>query len=446
MLDGVERILRAPEGRLTGSALLALHLSAIPTPGARPHHRRVAATVLGDAASRSNGQLFALKNGDLALLFRPTDQGSTLSHVLARLFAADMPDIDRLRTLFPLPRAAVAALQYVRARVQEGDRAAPRPEHHTGTSELAAVDAIVQAGALSDLMHRQTAVLVRPTSPHASPDPQGPPVTLIPLFREVTISTAVLEARIALTARDAVSVSTADPFLFNHLASRLDHRMLAELTLDVPRGGMLSLGLGNAALHINMSVAGILSKAFAQFATACKDAIAAGLRVGVEVPFVEAFADVRSFILARERLRLAGLATVLDGVSHNALVLSSPAVLAPALVKLNWSPAMHQAGPGLDAAVARLGPDRLLLHRVETGAALAWGLERGIMRFQGRYVDSMLAAERIRICPQSGACTLAQCAERASATGPAARTGCRNTTLLDRAAPRQTDPAPRVPA
>ena len=446
LLDGVERILRAPEGRLTGWALLALHLSAIPPPGARPHHRRVAAAVLGDAASRSNGQLFALKNGDLALLFRPTDQGSTLSHVLARLFAADMPEIDELRTLFPLPRAAVAALQYVRARVQEGDRAAPRPEHQPGTSAVAAIDAIVQVGALSDLMHRQTAVLVRPSPPHALAQTKQQPVTLIPLFREVTISTAVLEARIALTAQNPVSVSATDPFLFNHLASRLDHRMLAELALDIPRGGTLSLGLGGAALHINMTVSGILSEAFARFATACKTAIAAGLRMGVEVPFVEAFADVRSFVLARERLRLAGLATVLDGVSHKALVLSSPAVLAPALVKLDWSPAMHQAGPELDAAVARLRPERLLLHRVETEAALAWGLERGIMRFQGRYVDAMLAAERLRACPQSAACTLPQCVERASATGPAARTGCRNTTLLDRAAPNRSDPAPKVPA
>lgn len=446
LLDGVERILRAPQGRLTGWALLALHLSSIPPAGARAHHRRVAAAVLGDAAARTNGQLFSLSNGDLALLFRPADEGAALGHVLARLFAADMPDLDTLRTLLPLPRAAIPALQYVRARVLEGDTAAPRPEKHPGPGAIAAVDAAVQAGALSDLMHRQTAVLVRPG---AAP---GQPVVLTPLFREVAISTAVLEARIALTGHDPNSIpgysanfiATADPFLFNHLASRLDHRMLAELALDVPGGGLLSLGLGEAALHVNMTVFGILSDGFARFATACKDAIAAGLRIGVEISFVEAFADVRCFVLARERLRLAGFATVLDGVSHHALVLSSPAVLAPALVKLNWSSTMRQAGLDLDAAVARLGPERLVLHRTESEAALAWGLAHGIRRFQGRYVDSMLAAERLRACPQAAACTLAQCMERASATGPAARIGCRNTSLLDRSAPHPALPPPKV--
>ncbi len=429
LLEGAERILRAPSGRALGWALLALHLSRIPPPGPRAHHRRVAAAVLDDAAARGNGQLFALANGDMALLFRPADEGAGVLGVLARLFKADMPDADALRTLWPLPDAGAAAVAWIRSRVAESDRAPPPPEPPSSTSAIAAMDAVVQSGALSDLMHRQTAILLRP----------GRAIPVTPLFREVSISTAVLEARIA------GGNATADPFLFNHLAARLDHRMLGALQQDVPRGGMLSTGLGVAALHVNLTLAGILSPEFAQFASACAPAIAAGRRIGVEVPFVEAFADVNSFILARERLRLAGLHLVLDGVTHQVLSVTSPAALEPSLVKLSWSPAMAEAGPELRDAVARTGPDRVLLHRADSEAAIAWGMSHGIMRFQGRYVDAMLASARLRACPAGKGCTVRQCIERASATGPAGRAGCRNLPLLDQGGPIEVPAAPLRP-
>ena len=218
--------------------------------------------------------------------------------------------------------------------------------------------------------------------------------------------------------------------------------MLGALQRDVPGGGLLSLGLGAAALHVNLTLAGILSKEFARFASACPQALAAGLRIGVEVPFVEAFADVKSFILARERLRLAGLHLILDGVTHHALSVTTPAALEPSLVKLNWLPAMTGAGSGLREAVARLGPDRIVLHRSESEAAIAWGMSHGITRFQGRYVDAMLASARLRNCPSGRSCTLRQCTERASATGPAGRAGCRNLPLLDLGAPIETPANP----
>lgn len=432
LLDGVERILRAPPGRLVGWSLLALHLSRIPPPGPRAHHRRVAAAVLDDAASRGNGQLFALPNGDMALLFRPSDGGAAVLEMIGRLFKADLMDVSALRSLWPLPAAMQAALGWLAARVTEGDRAPPPAEPQSSTSAVAAMDTVVQTGALSDLMHRQTAILLRP----------GRPVPVTPLFREVLISTAVLEARIV------GGQATADPFLFSYLAARLDRRMLSVLRDDVPGGGLLSMGLGAAALHVNMTLAGILSTGFATFASACPGAIAGGLRIAVEIPFVETFADIKSFILARERLRLAGLHLVLDGVSHHALALTSPGVLEPSLVKLNWSPAMTEPGVDLRAAVARLGPDRIVLHRSESEAAIGWGLSHGITRFQGRYVDTMLAAERLRACPAAKGCTMRQCTERASATGTAGRAGCRNVALLDLGAPvyrETTEPGPVGP-
>ena len=423
LLDGLERILRAAPGRQAGWALLALHLSRIPPPGARAHHRRVSAAVLDDAAARAGGQLFAMANGDLTLLFQPSGGAAALLEWLHQLFRTDVADVSGLCSLWPLPGGAKPALGYVMERVSEGDRSPPAPEPTTGADAIAAMDDIVQTGALSELMHRQTAVLLRP----------GQPVPLVPLFREVAISTSVLDKR------SAGASAAADPFLFNHLAARLDRRMLGTLRDDVPGGGLLSMGLGTAALHINMTLAGILSQGFADFAAACPTAIAAGLRVGVEVPFVEAFADIKAFILARERLRLAKVHMVLDGLSYQSLLVSNPGDLRPSLVKLSWSPAMEAAGPELTEAIKRVGVDRVVLHRTENERTIAWGLARGITRYQGRYIDSMLAAGRMRVCRHAARCSLRQCNERAAATGRQGREQCLNLPLLDLAAPVPAD-------
>ena len=116
-------------------------------------------------------------------------------------------------------------------------------------------------------------------------------------------------------------------------------------------------------------------------------------------------------------------------------MLTVPAALAPDLVKLDWHPTVPEGARTLDEAVAALGPDRVVLARAETEAALAWGLARGIRRFQGRHVDAMLAAQRIGACSYGRGCTLRQCNERATATGPGGQAGCLNPALLDAAAP-----------
>lgn len=419
LLDGVERILRGAATR-QGWVLLVLHLSRFPPPGPRLHHRRVAASVLDDAAGRSSGQLFALANSDMALLFRPTDGGTALLAALARLFQADVADPSSLRSLWLLPGSGTAALAYIQTCLYVREPAGFAEEQRVSGSVIGLMDGLVQTAPVAELMHRQTAVILRP----------GQPQPIVPLFREVAISTAVLEARAAATGQ----VQT-DQFLFSHLAVRLDRRMLGELTADVPGRGALSCGLGVAALHVNLTLAGILSEGFSAFAAACAAASSAGLRVAVELSYVEVFADVQSFVLARERLRLAGMALVLDGVAHPALLLSNPATLQPDLLKLNWSPALPACSAEMRQALQRLGLDRVVLHRAESEAALAWGMSQGIMRYQGRYVDQMLAAERMRACSFAAACTLRQCIDRAGASGPGARAACADLPLLDLGVP-----------
>ena len=404
--------------------LLALHLSR--APGLRPHHRRVAAALLSEAAERSGGQLHT-PGTDLALLFTPTDGGSALAATLARVFASLLP-MDRLITLWPLPAAAAPALLWL-----EGTQAAPEPAPATApdaqasAAHYAALDAALQTMPTGELVHRQTAVMLRPG--HADP--------LVPAFREVAIATPALEAQVATRSDQVQAVS--DPFLFSHLATRLDQRMLAALLQDVPAAGPLSAGTGPGALHVNLTLPGALSEGFARLANAAAPALAAGLRIGIELPFAEIFADPHSYVLARERIRLAGMEVVLDGLNADTLGLTAPETLEPDLVKLNWSRSLLAAPPPVLQAIARLvgalGPNRLVLHRIDDEAAIAWGLRQGISVFQGRYTDTVLAAARLRACPQATLCTIRACLDRAAATAFGPRAGCRNLVLLDLGAP-----------
>ena len=401
--------------------MMAVHLSRVTPTGPRGYHRRMATALLDEAAGREGGQLFSLGNGDMVLLFRPADEGASIAATMALLFQAEIPDPARARTVWPLPGAAVPALTYVRDRVLEGAGSTPAADPQASAAAIAAMQAVVRSAPLEELTRRQTAITLRPGHAHQ----------VTPLFREVVISMAVLEGR----GGAALHGAAADPFLFSHLAARLDRRMLAAMRTDIPEGGPLSERLGGAALHLNLTLPGVLSQGFATMADAARPALARGLRIGIEIPFAEVFADSQAFVLARERLRLAGCDLVLDGVPHGALALTALGALQPSLVKLSWSPALATAGPEVRRAIQRIGPDRMVLHRTDSERAVAWGLGLGITRYQGHYIDLMLAAERLKACPQRQGCALRQCADRAGTTAPTARAGCANPALLDTALP-----------
>ena len=422
LLDGVERILRGPASKQDWH-LLALHLSRFPAPGPLAHHRRIAASVIGDAAERCSGQRFALSNGDIALLFRSSDGGVAMLATLTRMFQVDVADAVTLRTVWSLQGGADAAVCYIRKCISETGSTALPVDERNNADVIGIADDLIRSKSAADLMHRQTAVLLRPG--HAKP--------IVPIFREVAISTALLWARIAETGNSGV-----DPLVFSHLSVRLDRRTLALLTEDTSSLGPLSAGLDVAALHINLTLASILSDAFARFAAILKTLIETGLQVGIQLPFVDVFADPKSFVLARERLKLARMTLILDGVTRQALMICNPAVLKPDMVKLNWCPELEQSGAELCASIEALGSERIMLHRADTERAITWGIAKGIVRYQGQYVDQILAAERMRACHFSKSCKLRECMARASSACPELRGGCRNLPMLDLGIPFRT--------
>jgi hypothetical protein len=432
LTDAAERALRAPRGKLA----LVLRLSALKPPAPRPHHLRIAMALLQDTAQRYGGQVFPHRNADLVLLCAAPDEDNRLVSgqasplglpgALGRLFAADAADPANLTTLWRLEDEAASFRAYLAQRPADaGVSAIVTNDPAAGAASaagLAALDTLLATSQIPDLLAQQTAIELRPG--------RGQPLTarLAPIFRELTFSFA------ALTEHRDIAEAFADPFLLRHFAARLDARMLHLLQTDLEAGGRLTrptLRQG-LPLHLNLTLEGIISPAFARLAQTAR---ATGARFGVEISLMEAVSDPPLMDYAHSLLELAGFPLVLDGLEQASLVLTHPAALRPDMVKLNWSPGLADSPPpvkaAIDAAIARLTPARILLARAENEDALVWGQSRGITRYQGFYLDAVRAAGRIAVCHSARACTLRQCITRAGTLNAAIRGACGNPGLLD---------------
>jgi hypothetical protein len=446
LADETERALRAPEGRVA----LALHLSRLKAPAPRPHHTRIARALLQDMAMRLGGQVFAMRNGDIVLLCGaeavvPEGQGlgeglglgqglgsgggrrvtpAALPVAFARLFGADSPEPGRLTSLWRLEADAAPFRDYISNR--QADRAPPEvaAEDGGGVALVTAVDVLIDSMATEEMLALQTAVRVLGGGPMPLSS------RLSPLFREFSFSLD------RVLARPDLVLAAGDPFLLRHFAARLDGRMMGHLLADLEGGGKLTRpGLrGQLPLHVNMTLDGVVSPEFARLARA---AARQGVRFGIEISLSEAAADPVLLAAARQLLDAVGFALVLDGVDHVALTMTHPGALKPALVKLVWSPRLADSAPGVaaavDAALARIGPERIVLARADGEQALVWGQSRGIARYQGFFLDAVQAARRIAVCHSARPCSLRQCLTRAGTLQAAIRVGCGNPGLLDMA-------------
>ena len=405
--QAIERQLRIGLER----SVLVLHLSRLLAPAPRPHHRRVARLVLDDAAQLYGGQVFPRPNGDLALICA-TDAASGLIETLARLFRADASTPSTLLSQWTLPQDAESVLTYAGRESPAFDAVMDVPVE---ASVVDAIGALIATTRFSDLVRRQMAVHITGTGAR-------------PMFHEVAFSSQAVQARVA-----AMAPARADPFLFRHIAARLDVRMLEAMQGEMTRAGPLALC---RTIHLKLTLQGARSAGFLRFAAAARRS---GVAVGIEISLLEACADAAGFAEAKAVLRDNACAVVLDAISHPALLITTPEVLEPDLIKLDWTPRMASLPAreqrGLEAGLQRLGLDRVVLQGSETEYAVSWGLGIGIRRFQGSYVDAMMGAFRITACPHAPLCTFRQCTDRGTATGEAGRMGCRNTALLDGGSP-----------
>jgi hypothetical protein len=433
LADMAERWLRYPQDKV----VLVLHLSRLAAPAPRSHHLRVARVLMQDCAQRAAGHVLVLQNQDLVLLCaaqrdqqgEAADAPAQLKTTLARLFAADVPDPARLISYWRLDEDPAPFRGYVAGFV--GVAAPGRPKAAmpgeampASALSLAALEEIAAQAPLAELMVQQTGMRL-------DADRKKPLAhRLKPAFRGLGVSLA------PLNLRPVVTEALSDPYLLHHFSARLDARVLRLLHDDLRAEGRLTRPAlhGGIPIHLRLSLEAILSPGFARMS---RLAHGAGVRMGIEVPVMQACVEMDLLDHVRSLLDLAGFELILGPLDAAMLKLVQTAQIRPDAVTVMWSQQLADASAdshgGLVAALALVGMDRIVLQGVESEQGLVWGKARGISRFSGGFFDQVQAAARMAGCPAAGACTLRQCVTRAGSQGATGRAGCTNPALLDSA-------------
>jgi hypothetical protein len=416
LLAAVERAGRYREGRLA----VQIHLSALRPQNRQEGHLRIALRMLEPMVNAYRGQMFLLSNSDIVFLLKDanvTDVGNMVFKLRALFskdpvtFADSGDGVDRFCSWFELDspdyeaflghvREAAAAAQ---AKAREIGEAAQKPLDARALGDI--LNRIIGLD-LAGCVRRQSAIIVNPTNATV-------------LFQEFFIAMAELQR---LLAPDLNLLGNR--WLFQHLSQTLDQKVLTALH-------EVKLRLRPEAFNLNLNIATVLGPVLEAFARGEAD----GTAVTVEFQVLDVLADAKGFYAARQRLQEAGHRVALDGLNELTLQFMDVAQVGADLHKITWSPELRGAEHG--AAVGRvlraLPADKLLLARCDSEAAINWGLENGVQRFQGRYVDAMLAAYTMQMCTLSSGCTLQQCiARRAVISGPL-RAECVDLDMLDRA-------------
>lgn len=173
-------------------------------------------------------------------------------------------------------------------------------------------------------------------------------------------------------------------WLFRYLTQMLDLRMLDFLKSE--RDIYL-----NRPVSININVETLMSEKFQEF----DQSLSAASKVGIvlEVPVVDAFADMNGFKLAIREMQRLGYRLCLDGVTADSFNHIQREKLGVDLIKVQWN---SQAAEGIEGrqdlakAVATNGSSRVILCRCDDRHAVEFGQSIGIALFQGRYIDSLI--------------------------------------------------------
>lgn len=369
----VEAVRRAIAGP---AGRVALRLSGLP---AAAHRRRVLKVLLQDTAQTAGGQVFETSDGEMLLLGAPEAAAARTAQAVTRL-AAPAP---LLAETWRLPLDAQRLMAWV-----ESTSLRPPPAPPQAAPGVAGLDQLL-AQVPPERVFRRRAIL-RLGQELAMPG------------RRLVISRPALAAELGALAED--------PDLARHAEDLLALRLLRLLDRPGPINppGAVLVPLPPGTLPPPASRPG---------------------RVAV-LPLA-ATADPDALAEYREALAERGWGLALAGLDAAALRLVALEAIPADWLLLQWQPGLADPAHGLSPADA----GRSVLTGCDGPEALAWGRARGIVRFSGPHVETVLAAARLAGCREGAQCGQRQCGERAAATAPAARTGCHNLALLDATLP-----------
>ena len=148
------------------------------------------------------------------------------------------------------------------------------------------------------------------------------------------------------------------------------------------------------AISLNLNIGTVLAREFQQFSRVVGDNAS---KVVIEVQLINIFADLGAFIYARDSLQERGYRVLIDGLNPLSLQFFEPGLLNADFVKIGWG--REFLGEVQDTRLGEMrdvvehtGSDRVILARVDSEEAVKWGLNLGITRYQGHYIDTVVEA------------------------------------------------------
>lgn len=394
LVDYVHRLEKHKNGR----GLVHVHLSQLRPFNRREQHIRVAAGHFEGMVSDMSGQLFTLKNADLFFIFKDEVKPqveTTLQKVRflfsddplvdeegidGREFATWYDAADQYEDIVQIVQGMADAEEKRQTEVRNRMDARQRLKEKQKKGEpltpavLAKVEDALSRADLSNLVRRQFICEV-----------DGKMVPDL-LFSELFISIQDLRE----TILPGVNL-VANRWLFQHLTETLDRRVLSMLM----KTDAVSIS-GDISFNVNVKT--LLSDQFQVF----DDNLSAARRgaIVIELQKEDIFSDLASFLFAREFVQTKGYRLCIDGLTMETLSVIDRERLGTDMAKIVWHPNLVDSGDDVQRIIRKFierdGPEKWILCRCDNREAIDFGRSVGINRFQGRFIESLIADDNRR--------------------------------------------------
>ncbi|MFA6279859.1 MAG: hypothetical protein WC612_03580 [Bdellovibrionales bacterium] len=386
LLDLIQRLTRLRAGRVA----LCMHFSNLSSAYCRDSYIRIASESFTALASGFEGQIFHLSNDDLFFIAKDATLTALEASVLRiRLLFSQDPLMENLSstgndsfcTWYNVEKDYDVLLTDVGQALKEAETTRLKQESLAESAPalirtpmrpdlLEKIDKSLDNVDVTNIVRRQTVyTLVDNVAPQA-------------LFEEIFVSIEDLQNAIAPNINIA-----SDTWLFRYLTQKLDRRLMLMLIRD----GVAS----SRPFSLNLNVSTILTPEFAKFEAVIVPRLRG--RLVIELNKLDVCSDMGAFLFARDYLHDHGFRLCLDGLTHHTLPFYNRAKLGVDLMKLYWTPnALDDMIPSMIPEIRNIimetGQAHTILCRCEDERAIKTGQEIGIVMFQGRYVDHILAA------------------------------------------------------
>jgi len=373
LVDTLDRMRRNPEGR----KVVHLRLGKLMPANRTPVRIKIVTRMFRTLESGRQVQIFSLTNDDLAMIVGAGAQRdvNNIIHRIRKLFEGDPLTLDdeggndRFISWYDLTLDAAMAIHAAQQLRQEAQTVQPPVATSLPNITPAALDEIHKKLAFLNVVpfvRNQVALRIDRTTNEASIE-----------FFEFFLSVADIQRQIAPTWN-----LFGDRSLFQDLSRTMDLRML-DVVARAPDFR------GAPAVSLNLNLETVFTPGFGSFL----ERLEQGQKVIVEVQAVDVLTNFNMYLDAQAVLSSMGHAVLIDGLSTSALSMLDVALMKPDYAKIIWAPElldMMDPTNNQTAAfiVQNIGTEKVILSRVDSANALAWGLKTGITVFQGHFLDA----------------------------------------------------------